>query len=813
MKISRINKIDNFGIFKDFDWKESLAYKDNQGDQVYDFKDINIFYGRNYSGKTSLSKIIRSLETKNISNKYDNPSFEITLQNGSTVSHSNLSNFHYPIHVYNSDFVKENLKFIHDDTQDIESFSVMLGDTNQQVLDKIRELKQELGSDKVDEETGIYLAIKNKKLELHDANKNFKDKEGDLNRLLSNKATGGQDSIKYQPNKFGDQNYDVRKLKNTDIPIVIKNDYIALNEDEKTNYEQLISEKSKSNPDEVNGVNINFSGMISAVKEILTSQVGEASKIDELMQNASLNRWVESGLALHQERSTCAFCSNDITEDRINTLRQHFDEESQKLKARIEKGIRTLEESKNNLKFGLDLNQYYERFHEKIDENQQKINDLLVKQTKSIDDLIGGLEEKENNLFESVSFSEPENYLDEIDILIKELRSIREEHIALTSNLNTEQNKARNKLRLDHVYHFVKEIEYIEKVDEINVLRDKIQPIKDSLGEIESSRDQKVLEIVQEEDKLSSEGEACIRINEILNHEFGHPSLKLETKEIDNHFGESIIFEVQRNGKKAHNLSEGECSLISFCYFLAKIQDDLEDGKEPIIWIDDPISSLDSNHVFFIYSLINQKICVEKKYKQLFISTHSLEFLKYLRRIKGVESDSGITSAKESNRKASYYLIQRNDTLSTIKKMPLYLSKFVTEFNYLFDQIYQCATISAIDDSNYTMFYNFGNNARKFLEIYTFYKFPSVSSGSDKLLMEFWGSDIYRIMTDRIHNEYSHMCGVFERGELLTEQPEMQKSAKAIVSKVQEDLKQYEALLESIGIDKSQDQLYPAVES
>jgi len=111
------------------------------------------------------------------------------------------------------------------------------------------------------------------------------------------------------------------------------------------------------------------------------------------------------------------------------------------------------------------------------------------------------------------------------------------------------------------------------------------------------------------------------------------------------------------------------------------------------------------------------------------------------------------------------------------------------------------------------MFYNFGNNARKFLEIYTFYKFPSVSSGSDKLLMEFWGDEIYKIMTDRIHNEYSHMCGVFERGEFLTEQPEMQKSARAIVSKVREDLKQYEALLESIGIDKSQDQLYPAVES
>src|SRR5699024_7922601 len=144
--------------------------------------------------------------------------------------------------------------------------------------------------------------------------------------------------------------------------------------------------------------------------------------------NPSLNKWVESGLDLHQERSTCAFCENPIKEDRLSALRQHFDEESKKLKDRITKGTETLNASKNNLKFELDLNQYYESFHEKIGENQQKINDLLVKQTKSIDDLIGCLEEKENSLFESMSFSEPENYLDEIDILIIELRSVREEH-------------------------------------------------------------------------------------------------------------------------------------------------------------------------------------------------------------------------------------------------------------------------------------------------------------------------------------------------------------------------------------------------
>ncbi|WP_264820832.1 AAA family ATPase [Acinetobacter haemolyticus] len=71
--------------------------------------------------------------------------------------------------------------------------------------------------------------------------------------------------------------------------------------------------------------------------------------------------------------------------------------------------------------------------------------------------------------------------------------------------------------------------------------------------------------IKSEEDKLKSEGEACTRINNILNHDFGHQSLSLEA--IENPNAQNVHFEIQRNGTKAHNLSEGEQSLISFCYF------------------------------------------------------------------------------------------------------------------------------------------------------------------------------------------------------------------------------------------------------
>ena len=52
--------IKSFGSYSDFVWKGSIR---NSKNEVEDFRKLNILYGRNYSGKTTLSKIFRSFET------------------------------------------------------------------------------------------------------------------------------------------------------------------------------------------------------------------------------------------------------------------------------------------------------------------------------------------------------------------------------------------------------------------------------------------------------------------------------------------------------------------------------------------------------------------------------------------------------------------------------------------------------------------------------------------------------------------------------------------------------------------------------
>ena len=316
MKIQRISKIDNFSIFKNFDWDQNLSLGKNQ---TYDFKDINIFYGRNYWGKTSLSKIIRALGTKTISTKYENPDFKIELSDGSIISQNNLTTFTHPIHVYNSDFVKENLKFIHDENANIESFSVTLGGENQQVLDRIQQLKNELGSNEEICKSALYLDIHNKANEVQNAKTNHQNKVRDLDKKLSDKATRNSDSIKNQHERFGNIRYDKRSLE-ADISEVLHNNYQQLNLTQIELFENTVRQRKLSAPPELSPYTLNFSSLITSTNDILKSVVGSSDKIDELKNNPSLNSWAQIGHPLHNDRTTCAFCNNEISDQRRKEL-------------------------------------------------------------------------------------------------------------------------------------------------------------------------------------------------------------------------------------------------------------------------------------------------------------------------------------------------------------------------------------------------------------------------------------------------------------------------------------------------------------
>lgn len=364
--------------------------------------------------------------------------------------------------------------------------------------------------------------------------------------------------------------------------------------------------------------------------------------------------------------------------------------------------------------------------------------------------------------------------------------------------LNDEQSNCRVLLRLKEVADYLITIDYSSQLDSITLLQEALEKADREKINISSKITKKQALISTKKRELNDEEKGAKKVNEYLNNFFGHKFLTLEAMrdEEDEESSKRIRFEVIRDGKKAYHLSEGECSLLAFCYFLAKLDDTETRNSKPIIWIDDPISSLDGNHIFFIYSLISAEIISKGALGQLFVSTHNLDFLKYLKKLKNNYID---VSGKKVSFQKAYFLVARQGKNSTIQVMPSYLKEYVTEFNYLFHQIYKCAAIEAIDDTNYTTFYNFPNNARKFFEIYLYYKYPDQGMNEETLDLFFGEGSVPVILTERINNEYSHMSGVFERGATPVEVPEMQLAAQKIIEKLKEDRSQYFALLKSVG--------------
>lgn len=374
------------------------------------------------------------------------------------------------------------------------------------------------------------------------------------------------------------------------------------------------------------------------------------------------------------------------------------------------------------------------------------------------------------------------------------MRTLIEENNRYASTLHDEQIRAKEALRLDEVKRFADDIGYKARSQRIEELKEDAEEKKGKLEEAEKEVTKKQNRVNLLRSRLGNESLAAQKVNELLGGYFEQRSLSLEA--VRDGGDSTCKFRIVRNeGQQvelAYNLSEGERNLIAFCYFIAKLKDAETQDVKPIIWVDDPVSSLDSNHMFFVSSLIDEEVVRLDAYEQLFVATHSLDFLRCLKYI------SKDYRGKDKEKLREFFIVRREGETSTIEPMPTHMKKHISEFNYLFEQIYRCAYSDENNDSD--IFYNFGNNARKFLEIFLYYMYPDASDLKTKVDRFFGDDKLHHAMTYRINNEYSH--GNIERGPSPIDggcELQMRGEARAILERIkQANPDQYDALERSI---------------
>ncbi|MCT3806474.1 AAA family ATPase [Elizabethkingia anophelis] len=760
--IKKIDSIRNFGIYKNFSWTSPSGIKD------FNYK--NLFYGWNYSGKTTLSRIFSSLRDKKIHDSYTNGTFKVSTDNNGIYDSSNLESFPYDILVFNSDYIQDNLNFsIHvNNSSDSKTILFEVGN-NAKYETKIIELQGKVDSIKG---TDVILG---KKIKF----------QSDIDEFeIYDKGYTGKFTLISK--EIQDEHFLslIRFTKTNLKPIISKikddlNNFIVSDKKELSYLNDIV--KVSEPKDELNEIIIdfNYSSIVEEVNKVLDN-TPEKKVLNKILDtNNDAYNWVKKGKDLHTPNSKCLFCDNIVSEERLNYLIEYFNSQASTLKEEVDR-LKTLVydeinkidainyPSSNDLNLGF-INEYIE-IRNKLDKN-------LAKYKKHLNTILSKLDAKVNkNLYTKIDHIIGFNVALNVS-LIERLNILIQTNNEFSINFSSKINVERNKL-IDHlVASFLKREKYLAKEKKYEKALSEIEKLDKQVQDLE--KEIKSYQALKESDKEGAE-QYTYFIQSFLNRD----DIEIKLDEVTKKF---ILL---RDNQNASNLSEGEKTAIAFSHFLVSIKalESKNKFKDYIVFIDDPISSLDGNHIFQINSLLKEMLFSNKnpggqweiRCKQLFFSSHNFEFFNLLKEL-------------PLNKKESRYFIERNraSNISEIKVLPEIFDKYSSEYHYLFKEINDFNRLRKPLDSDKLLV--IPNILRRFLEMYTLTKFPS-SENVDRRADKIFTPEVSKRICKPFHF-FSHLDNIDRIGKQSEYMADIPIACKELVNHIKKkDKLHYEAL-------------------
>ncbi|MFP2997792.1 AAA family ATPase [Spongiivirga sp. MCCC 1A20706] len=769
--IERISIIEKFGVFNDFNW--------NRDSSLQDFKEKNVIYGWNYSGKTTLSRLFCSLRDKTIHLDYPDAKFKLKLDNNSEFNSEDLNSFSTVVFVFNKEYIDSKLTW-----------------------DSRTELGEPIAFD-VGENTTIRTEIEilEEKIQYAELRKDGTQTPIDTFNEFENW-------------RFREESKSIRLIiSNNTIPFDKGHFKSTLNSITKDNIDSLIIGTDKEIEDLkvlANSTNdfqefseyefeINLTHLKSSVSALLQDEPTKDVVIDILENNKDLYKWVKEGLEFNENKDTCSFCENPVTTDRITSLNNYFSNASKELRDKISKQRELIEKeisSINALEIPKSKNDFTEKERENIDLKIKSFGLAKTNYILELNHLLQELSRKEDgNIFNSITLSDTNYELTELEDWFTSVNEIIQRHNSLISNFETERNDARNKLKKHLIANYLKNESYFDKKTKSENAQDWQKIYINYITSKSSVKQEKL-------DSLKTITKGKDELNKFIQKFLNRNDIKIDVTSEDK-------FILLRKSRPARNLSEGEKTAIAFSYFLVQLESlGINQMRNTIVFIDDPISSLDTNHISQVYSLINsyffrKNIDAENPekvincFKQLFISTHNFEFFSFLRDStqlkKKKRRTNPRTGEKEDVPNFGLYQIQKIDTDNSILKgLGKALKRFKSEYIYLFSLIYQYK--NEIENGGEVYDILIPNALRRFLEIYTLMKIPNEPDSVENRITELV-DDINNFKT---LNHFSHFTS-FEKAtrhdELIMVLP---TACNELFKLLELDEKHFEALKKAI---------------
>ncbi|MGC8651497.1 MAG: AAA family ATPase [Minisyncoccia bacterium] len=692
MKIKKISFINNLGGFSDF-----------KGDEISDFKEYNFIYGWNYSGKTTFSRLFRFLEIKSIPDDFKELRFKIETDSGE-ITQGDIGK-EYPIRVFNEDFVAEN--FYWDDENHEINPVFILGKEAKELEEKMKKLSKD------NEE---------KSNQIEELKKDIKQKENSLANSLTNKASEIRRILGITNSREFDKNSLEEKIK------TLEENYESKILDETTLHETIKRYKSEVKREiSFNKPKLKFNELLDKAKKILSSKVTSQQLIQRLQENPELSKWIYEGIRFHENETTCQFCGNKLPEDLLDRLNKHFSDEYKKLKEEIKNINNEIDSEVEKIKNMQlpHLEEFFKNFHNEYDRIKRNFNDANAVCISNLKKLKKYLSEKENNPFEQLEIPIDDIKESKMEEIISELDKLVSDHNEEVKNFQKQKKKLQGEIIEHYAAEFINqkiysELKYFELKREIE---NKQKEQENLANKLEGNKKQ----IKEIQNRIKAEAIGAERINEYFSKFFSENNLKVELTDNNNKY------KLYRDNKVAKYLSTGEKNIIALIYFFAKLDETNFDFRNSIIFIDDPISSLDSNHLYGMNGFICEKF---KSCGQLFITTHNYDFFNLLKDFKKYDLRSNdYRRADGSNPQGALYLIKKTQQGISIQNLPPVLERHKSEYNYLFSILHEFKENS--NKSNFEMLFILPNIIRRFLEQYLNMKYPDGKTRSKDIKDKF----------------------------------------------------------------------------
>ncbi|TWJ13186.1 AAA domain-containing protein [Geobacter argillaceus] len=338
----------------------------------------------------------------------------------------------------------------------------------------------------------------------------------------------------------------------------------------------------------------------------------KAKVIERLKSNPPIGAWVKTGKNLHEGKDICEFCGNPLPSGLLSQLNDHFSDDYENLINDIRKQQSSVESQKIVITLP-DTANLYSDLQKEYTEIKERLLVEIQAANEQLENFIKHLETKKEKVFDELLIFEVIHDCSNLIGENKLLNNVIRAHNLRTQEFEKEKTAALNQLLKHYASLFVQK-------EKLSTSKKRIAELETTIGSaVENVRnaDKKVKEI---ETKLSETVKGAETINKHLGQYFGKGDIVVKVTP-DNKF------QLLRGGKIAKNLSEGEKTTIAFAYFCTKVDEKNNVLADTVIYIDDPISSLDANHLFNTYSFIRNKFYDDAsrmlKCKQLFISTHN----------------------------------------------------------------------------------------------------------------------------------------------------------------------------------------------